>query len=120
MRPDFLCNRNQFSKKCDEMGPKIGCGYPFVCANKSSNALAIASAVLTDLAIGFLPESALQPGMRVIAEDKDLPRLRDAEIALKRASHAYGGIYEALADHIVTSMGNLEARAQRPLAAAAE
>ena len=66
--------------------------------------------MLTDLAVGFLPESALQPGMRVISEDQDLPRLRDAEIAIMRASHAYGGIYDALASHIVANMGNLEGR----------
>jgi DNA-binding MarR family transcriptional regulator len=78
---------------------------------------AIASAVLTDLAVGFLPESALQPGMLAIAEDKNLPRLRDAEIALLRASHAYGGIYDALARHIVTSMGNLETADPLPIAA---
>jgi DNA-binding transcriptional LysR family regulator len=85
-------------------------GRDYRVAYTSSNALAIASAVLTDLAVGFLPESALQPGMLAIAEDRNLPRLHDAEIALMRASHAYGGIYDALARHIVTSMGNLEAR----------
>ena len=76
-------------------------GRDYRIAYTSSNAMAIASAVLSDLAVGFLPESALQPGMRVIAEDKDLPRLRDAQIAIMRASHAYGGIYDALASHIV-------------------
>ena len=76
-------------------------------AYTSSNATAIASAVLSDLAVGFLPESALQPGMRVISQDQGLPRLNDAQIALLRASHAYGGIYDALATHIVESMGNL-------------
>lgn len=85
-------------------------GRDYRIAYTSSNAMAIASAVLTDLAVGFLPESALQPGMRVISEDTSLPRLRDAEIALMRASHAYGGIYDALANHIVASMGNLEAK----------
>jgi hypothetical protein len=35
-----------------------------------------------------------------------------------RASHAYGGIFDALARHIVTSMGNLDTR--EPLAVAAE
>ena len=83
-------------------------GRDYRIAYTSSNATAIASAVLTDLAVGFLPESALQPGMRVIAEDKSLPRLRDAQIALLRSSHAYGGIYDALASHIVRCMGNLE------------
>jgi len=85
-------------------------GRDYRIAYTSSNAIAIASAVLTDLAVGFLPESALQPGMRVISEDKNLPRLRDAQIALMRASHAYGGIYDALAAHIVASMGNLDRR----------
>jgi len=92
-------------------------GRDYRVAYTSSNALAIASAVLTDLAIGFLPESALQPGMLAIAEDKNLPRLRDAEIALLRASHAYGGIYDALARHIITSMGNLETADPLPIAA---
>jgi len=92
-------------------------GRDYRVAYTSSNALAIASAVLTDLAVGFLPESALQPGMLAISEDRNLPRLRDAEIALLRASHAYGGIFDALAKHIVTSMGNLEMRDPLPVAA---
>jgi DNA-binding transcriptional LysR family regulator len=87
-----------------------GAGRDYRIAYTSSNATAISSAVLADLAIGFLPESALQPGMRVISEDKGLPRLKDAQIAILRASHAYGGIYDALATHIVTTMGNLETR----------
>lgn len=83
-------------------------GMDYRIAYTSSNATAISSAVLSDLAIGFLPESALQPGMRVISDDFGLPRVGDAQIALMRASHAYGGIYDALASHIVQSMGNLE------------
>ncbi len=85
-------------------------GRDYRIAYTSSNAIAISSAVLSDLAVSFLPESALQPGMRVITEDRNLPRLRDAQIALMRASHAYGGIYDALANHIIKSMGNLEGR----------
>ncbi len=92
-------------------------GRDYRIAYTSSNATAITSAVLTDLAVGFLPESALQPGMRVISEDKDLPRLRDAQIALMRASHAYGGIYDALANHIVASMGNLDSKERATQAA---
>src|SRR6185437_2733619 len=76
----------------------------------SSNATVISSAVLADLAVGFLPESALQPGMEIISEGPGLPRLNDAQIAIMRASHAYGGIYDALAQHIVASMGNLEGK----------
>jgi len=92
-------------------------GRDYRVAYTSSNALAIASAVLTDLAVGFLPESALQPGMLAISEDRNLPRLRDAEIALLRASHAYGGIFDALAKHIITSMGNLDVNDPLPIAA---
>jgi DNA-binding transcriptional LysR family regulator len=92
-------------------------GRDYRIAYTSSNATAIASAVLTDLAVGFLPESALQPGMKVIVEGEGLPRLPDAQIALMRASHAYGSIYDALASHIVTSMGNLEGRDALPMAA---
>lgn len=95
-------------------------GRDFRIAYTSSNATAIASAVLTDLAVGFLPESAIQPGMKVIVEDRKLklPRLLDAQIALLRASHAYGGIFDALATHIVTAMGNLDADKGSPVAAA--
>lgn len=77
-------------------------------AYTSSDATSISSAVMADLAIGILPESALQPGMKIVDEKYDLPRLRDAQIALMRASNAYGGIYDALASHVVASMGNLE------------
>lgn len=92
-------------------------GTDYRVAYTSSNATAISSAVLSDLAVGFLPESALQPGMRVISDEYGLPQLGDAQIALMRASHAYGGIYDALANHIVQSMGNLE---QAGVAEAAE
>jgi hypothetical protein len=91
-------------------------GRDYRIAYTSSNATAVSSAVLADLAVGFLPESALQPGMRVIAEEKGLPRLQDAQIAIMRASHAYGGIYDALAAHIVASMGNLEGHEQQEAA----
>lgn len=83
-------------------------GKDYRIAYTSSDATSISSAVLADLAIGFLPESALQPGMRVIDDSFGLPKLRDAQIAIMRASHAYGGIYDALACHISDSMGNLE------------
>jgi len=85
-------------------------GRDYRIAYTSSDATSITSAVLADLAIGVLPESALQPGMRIV-DNQNLPRLRDAQIALMRASHAYGGIYDALASHIVASMGNLDAPA---------
>lgn len=90
-------------------------GRDYRIAYTSSNATAVISAVLTDLAVGILPESALQPGMRVLGREQNLPPMQDAEIALMRASHAYGGIYDALANHIVSTMGNLEPREGEPV-----
>ncbi|MEQ9638003.1 MAG: LysR family transcriptional regulator [Devosia marina] len=104
----IACGPNCCIWRKDAMEQLDRSGLDYRVAYTSSNATAISSAVLSDLAIGFLPESALQPGMRVIGEEYGLPRLADAQIALTRASHAYGGIYDALANHIVQSMGNLE------------
>ena len=56
--------------------------------------------------------------MNVIAEAPGLPRLKDAQIALMRSSQAYGGIYDALASHIVASMGNLDGAETVPALAA--
>jgi DNA-binding transcriptional LysR family regulator len=92
-------------------------GREYRIAYTSSNAMAIASAVLADLAVGFLPESALQPGMEVVGEAAGLPPLKDAQLALMRASHGFGGIYDALVSHIVAGMGNLESHEAMPAAA---
>src|SRR5690606_5730556 len=92
-------------------------GRDYRSAHTSSNAAASTRPSSTALTDGFLPESARKPGMRIISEDKDLPRLRDAQIAMLRASHAYGGIYDALASHIVANMGNLEGAEPLPTAA---
>ncbi len=108
----IACGPNCCIWRKDAMEQLERSGLDYRVAYTSSNATAISSAVLSDLAIGFLPESALQPGMRVIGEEYGLPRLADAQIALTRASHAYGGIYDALANHIVQSMGNLEGAVQ--------
>jgi len=94
-------------------------GKDYRIAYTSSDATSISSAVLADLAVGVLPESACQPGMRIVDEQAHgLPRLRDAQIALMRASNAYGGIYDALATHIVASMGNLEGQEEERSVAA--
>lgn len=101
----------------DAVGSLNRIGRDYRIAYTSENALAISSAVLSDLAVSVLPESALQPGMRVIDGDADLPRLKDAQIAMLRASHAYGGIFDALAKHITEGMGNLAAAQMLPAAA---
>jgi DNA-binding transcriptional LysR family regulator len=83
-------------------------GRDYRIAYVSSSATAIISAVNAGLAIGFLTESSIQPEMRILGPEEGYPRLPNAEIALMRASHAYGGIYDALASHIVETLGNTE------------
>ncbi|WP_029041767.1 LysR substrate-binding domain-containing protein [Cucumibacter marinus] len=82
-------------------------GRDFRVAYTSSSAMAVTSAVMAGLAVGVLPESAIMPDMRVLGVDDGFPRLPNAEIALMRASHGYGGIYDALACHILDELGNL-------------
>lgn len=77
-------------------------------AYTSSYAAAITSAVSSDLAVGVLPASALRPEMKILTSAEGFPKLPDAQIAFMRASTAYGGIYDALVEHIVASLGNLE------------
>ena len=48
-------------------------GIDFRIAYTSSNATAIIGAVMSDLAVGYLPESALQPGMKVITQADKYP-----------------------------------------------
>ncbi len=100
--PPTCCWRANAIEGLNRMGIKYRIAYT------SSDATAISSAVLAGLAVGFLPQSALQPGMIEIGKSHNLPPLRNAQIALMRASHAYGGIYDALARHIIEEMGNLE------------
>ena len=92
-------------------------GLDYRIAYTSSDATSISSAVLAGLAVGFLPQSALQSGMQAIEKDSGLPHLKDAQIALLRASHAYGGIYDALANHIIDEMGNLDNKKEKTQAA---
>ncbi len=83
-------------------------GREFRIAYTSSNATAITSAVLSDLAVGILPESAIQQGMQILGKEHGLPRLPDTQVAVMRASHSFGGIYDALSNHIGACLGNLE------------
>jgi len=102
--PQTCCWRKDAIEALNRLGADYRIAYT------SSDATSISSAVLAGLAIGFLPESALQPGMVSIGSEMGFPSLNDAQIALMRASHAYGGIYDALANHIVAEMGNLESK----------
>jgi len=76
----------------------------FRIAYTSSNATAITSAVNAGLAVGLLCESAITKDMRILGAADGMPPLPNADIAMLRASNAYGGIYNALAEHIKESL----------------
>ncbi len=84
---------------------------PFRLRYSSWNAAAVCAAVLAGLAVSVLPESALRPGMRVLDAEQGFPPLRPVEIAVLRLPGARTPLVEALARHIVSSLGNLQAEA---------
>ncbi|HET9617527.1 MAG TPA: LysR substrate-binding domain-containing protein [Pseudolabrys sp.] len=82
-------------------------GRPFRVLYSSSNAGAVAAAVLAGLAISVLPESGLRPGMRVLTAGDGFPELPGCRIGLVRNSHESSALADALAEHIVSSLDNL-------------
>ena len=73
----------------------------------SSNAGAVAAAVLAGLAVSVLPESGLRPGMRVLTAGEGFPELTSCRIGLVRNSHETSSLADALAEHIISSLDNL-------------
>jgi DNA-binding transcriptional LysR family regulator len=87
-------------------------GRPYRLLYSSSNAGAVAAAVLAGLAVSVLPESGLRPGMRVLTTAEGFPDLPSCRIGLVRNAHESSALADALAEHIVSSLDNLsEARA---------
>jgi len=82
-------------------------GRPFRIRYSSWNASAVAAAVLAGLAVSVLPESALRPGMRILGSPEGFPSLPPCDIALLRIAGQHSPLVEALADHVVTSLGNI-------------
>lgn len=78
----------------------------------SSNAGAVAAAVLAGLAVSVLPESGLRPGMRVLNPADGFPELPFCRIGLVRNQHETSALADALAEHIVSSLDNLSEAAQ--------
>lgn len=78
----------------------------------SSNAGAVAAAVLAGLAVSVLPESGLRPGMRVLTPADGFPELPYCRIGLVRNPHETSPLADALAEHIVSSLDNLSEAAQ--------
>jgi DNA-binding transcriptional LysR family regulator len=73
----------------------------------SSNAGAVAAAVLAGLAVSVLPESGLRPGMRVLTSADGFPDLPSCRIGLVRNAHESLALADALAEHIISSLDNL-------------
>ena len=73
----------------------------------SSNAGAVAAAVLAGLAVSVLPESGLRPGMRVLSQADGFAELPMCSIGLLRNPHESTALSEALAEHIISSLDNL-------------
>jgi DNA-binding transcriptional LysR family regulator len=82
-------------------------GRPYRVLYSSSNAGAVAAAVLAGLAVSVLPESGLRPGMRVLTAAEGFPELTSCRIGLVRNSHEASALADALAEHIVSSLDNL-------------
>jgi DNA-binding transcriptional LysR family regulator len=82
-------------------------GRPFRVLYSSSNAGAVAAAVLAGLAVSVVPESGLRPGMRVLTAGDGFPELPGCRIGLVRNSHESSALADALAEHIVSSLDNL-------------
>ena len=91
-------------------------GRRYRVAYTSSAAAPLVSAVLAGLAVTILPESAMRSGMRILSGRDGFPALPPCDIGFMRARHARSAIHDALAQHIVTRIGNL----QTPVAEAAE
>jgi DNA-binding transcriptional LysR family regulator len=74
----------------------------------SGNSTAISAAVLAGLAVTVLAESALRPGMRVLAEADGFPRLPTCEIGMIRGTgRPASAVVDKLAEHIVSSLDNM-------------
>ena len=74
-------------------------------AFSSWSASAVSAAVMAGLAVSVLPQSAVQPGMRVLGPEDGFPRLPDAEIGVLRSASADTPLADALVEHILASLG---------------
>ncbi len=87
-------------------------GRPHHIAFTSPNASAVASAVLSGLAVSVFPESGLRPGMRVLSAADGFPELPACRVGLIRNPHESIALADALAEHIISSLDNLSEAAQ--------
>ncbi len=83
-------------------------GRPFRVLYASWNSTAVGAAVLAGLAVSVLPESAVRPGMRVLGAADGFPTLPTCRIGLLRTRFDPSALTQALAEHIVQSLDNLQ------------
>ncbi len=82
-------------------------GRPHRVLYSSSNAGAVAAAVLAGLAVSVLAESGLRPGMRVLSTADGFPELPSCRVGLVRNAHESSALAGALAGHIISSLDNM-------------
>ena len=82
-------------------------GRPFRILYASWNSAAVGAAVLSGLAVGVLPESAVRTGMRVLGPSDGFPPLPEVRIGILRNRSSDTAIVNALATQIVNSLDNL-------------
>jgi DNA-binding transcriptional LysR family regulator len=87
-------------------------GRPHHILYTSANASAVASAVLSGLAVSVFPESGLRPGMRVLSPGDGFPALPACHVGLIRNTHESSTLADAMAEHIISSLDNLSEAAQ--------
>lgn len=82
-------------------------GRPYRILYASWNSNAVGAAVMAGLALSVLPESAIRTGMRILGPQDGFPALPSCKIGLMRNRHDTPALADALAGHIVSSLGNL-------------
>ena len=86
-------------------------GRPYRILYASWNSNAVGAAVMAGLAVSVLPESAIRTGMRILGPQDGFPALPSCKIGLMRNRHETPALADALAGHIVSSLGNLRSEA---------
>jgi DNA-binding transcriptional LysR family regulator len=90
---------------------------PFRVLYSSWNSNAVGAAVLAGLAVSVIPESAVRPGMRILAAADGFPPLPPCRIGLLRGRTDHPALADALATQIVSSLDNVGAGMSRGEAA---
>ncbi|WP_293867125.1 LysR substrate-binding domain-containing protein [uncultured Alsobacter sp.] len=89
-------------------------GRPYRILYASWNSNAVGAAVMAGLAVSVLPESAIRTGMRILGPQDGFPALPSCKIGLMRNRHDTPTLADALAGHIVSSLGNLRSDQPEP------